>query len=91
MQGNPLPIAATQYSPQGASLKHSPSHVTLQGGSPKHTVGHPQAMKKKWPNGHHFAGPPRNAASLDALREVKPDTQVTYDANTKSHIFRSLV
>ena len=37
-----------------------------------------------------FSGRPRMAASLDEL-QADPSTQVTYDANSKSHIFRSLV
>lgn len=37
-----------------------------------------------------FSGRPRMAASLDEL-QTDPSTQVTYDASSKSHIFRSLV
>ena len=37
-----------------------------------------------------FSGRPRMAASLDEL-QTDPLTQVTYDASSKSHIFRSLV
>ncbi len=38
----------------------------------------------------NFSGPPRNAASLNALCD-NDDTKVMYDVNTNSHIFRSLV
>ena len=88
-------------SPQGASPKYHGN--SPKGPSPKH-VGSPQATKK-WSSPTHqkmngqmgaspnknFIGPPRNAVSLDTLRDTKPNTQVTYDASTNSHIFRSLV
>ena len=76
-----------------AEHRRDPPPPPQAGDSPSPQTGNsPQAMKRKWPNGRSFAGPPRNAGSLDTLSDTKPmDTRVTYDANTNSHIYRSLV
>ncbi len=83
----PVPHRTSKLSSQaiGTSPKTSPHHI---GGSPHRIGGSPQTMRKKWaPGQRSFTGPPRGAVSLDTLREPS----VTYDANTNSHIFRSLV
>ncbi len=92
----PIPHRTSQLSSTGTSPQRvggSPQRVggspQRVGGSPQRVPhGSPQAMRKKWsPGNRSFAGPPRGAVSLDTLREPS----VTYDANTDSHIFRSLV
>lgn len=79
------PSQGTSPLAQGAS---PPVH---KGNSPNHQRhnGHPVAFSKR--SFGEFGGPPRMAASLDALRDTKPNTQVTYDINTNSHTYRSLV
>ncbi len=75
-----------------AEHRRDPPPPPQTGDSPSPQGNSPQAMKRKWPNGQRpFAGPPKTAASLDTLSEPKPNTRVTYDANTNSHIYRSLV
>ena len=69
-------------SPLHSSPKSAPHHSSQILTSPAHRSG--QAKRRM------FSGRPRMAASLDEL-QTDPMIQVTYDANSKSHIFRSLV
>ena len=78
-------------SPSHAALAVSPKHVTSHHSSQiltssSSTNGSGQAAGKR----RIFSGRPRMAASLDEL-QTDLSTQVTYDASSKSHIFRSLV
>ena len=75
----------------------SPSHA-VSVGSPKRVKPLHSSQILPSPSHHQnsssmrrmFSGRPRMAASLDEL-QTDPSTQVTYDASSKSHIFRSLV
>lgn len=73
----------TRQSPNHSSPKQAPHHSSQILTSPAHRSG--EQGKRRM-----FSGRPRMAASLDEL-QTNPMTQVTYDANSKSHIFRSLV
>lgn len=82
----------TRTSPQN---HQSPSHTALA--SPKQTASHHSSQILPGPAQQSgqvkrkmFSGRPRMAASLDEL-QTDPSIQVTYDAKSKSHIFRSLV
>lgn len=70
----------THSSPKQSAPHHSSQILT----SPAHRSGAGQSKRRM------FSGRPRMAASLDEL-QTNPSTQVTYDADSKSHIFRSLV
>ena len=85
-------------SPSHAASAMSPKHVTphhssqilissnsINGASSSNGRSGQAAGKRRM-----FSGRPRMAASLDEL-QTDPSTQVTYDASSKSHIFRSLV
>ena len=91
---------------RAAHRREPPAPPATQGTFPLAQGASPPAPKRNSPNHQRhnglpaafskrsfgeFGGPPRMAASLDALRETKPDTQVTYDINTNSHTLRSLV
>lgn len=70
--------------PHTSSKSNAPHHSSQILTSPTHrSWGAPSKRRM-------FSGRPRMAASLDEL-QADPSTQVTYDANSKSHIFRSLV
>ena len=70
----------THSTPKSTATHHS-SQILI---SPTHRSWDGQSKRRM------FSGRPRMAASLDEL-QADPSTQVTYDANSKSHIFRSLV
>ena len=77
--------AASAVSPKHVTPHHS-SQILISSSSVNGASRSGQAAGKR----RMFSGRPRMAASLDEL-QTDPSTQVTYDASSKSHIFRSLV
>ena len=77
--------AASAVSPKHIAPHHS-SQILIGSNSINGGSRSGQAAGKR----RMFSGRPRMAASLDEL-QTDPSTQVTYDASSKSHIFRSLV
>ena len=76
--------SASSASPK--QLQITPLHSSQILISPGHNGSASRSASKR----RMFSGRPRMAASLDEL-QTDPSIQVTYDASSKSHIFRSLV